>query len=87
MKIERDRKKAKRRDKDELRAEYKRSDFPKGFARGKYTERLRESSNVAVLKPEVAQPNARISSAPVSSLISGRAATKKEIKQYGSDEL
>lgn len=42
-------------DKDELRAEYKRSDFPKGFVRGKYAERLRESSNVVVLKPEVAQ--------------------------------
>ena len=38
-----------------MRAEYKRSDFPKGFVRGKYAERLRESSNVVVLKPEVAR--------------------------------
>ena len=42
-------------DKDELRTEYKRSDFPKGLVRGKYAKRLRESSNVVVLRPEVAQ--------------------------------
>lgn len=42
-------------DKDELRAEYKRSDFPKGLVRGKYAKRMRESSNVVVLKPKVAQ--------------------------------
>jgi hypothetical protein len=47
--------KAKRVGKDELRTEYKRSDFPKGFVRGKYAERLREASNVVVLKPEVAR--------------------------------
>ena len=42
-------------DKDELRAEYKRSDFPEGLVRGKYAKRMRESSNVVVLRPEVAQ--------------------------------
>ncbi|MBI4766327.1 MAG: hypothetical protein HY787_17285 [Deltaproteobacteria bacterium] len=42
-------------DKDELRAEYKRSDFTGGFVRGKYAKRLKESSNVIVLRPEVAQ--------------------------------
>jgi hypothetical protein len=42
-------------DKDELRDEYKRSDFPGGFVRGKYAKRLKESSNIVVLKPEVAQ--------------------------------
>ncbi len=41
--------------KDELRAEYKRSDFPAGLVRGKYAERMRESSNIVVLRPEVAQ--------------------------------
>jgi hypothetical protein len=41
--------------KGELRAEYKRSDFPGGFVRGKYAARIRESSNVVVLKPEVAE--------------------------------
>ncbi|MBU1487310.1 hypothetical protein KKH56_04585 [bacterium] len=48
-------KKVKQADKDELRTEYKRADFPKGLVRGKYAECLRESSNVVVLKPEVAQ--------------------------------
>jgi len=48
-------KKAERTPKDELRAEYKRSDFPKGLVRGKYAERLRESSNIVVLEPEVAR--------------------------------
>ena len=38
---------------DELRAEYKRSDF-KSLERGKYYERVKESSNVVVLDPEVA---------------------------------
>ena len=42
-------------DKGELRAEYKRSDFPAGLVRGKYAKRMRESSNVVVLKPEVAK--------------------------------
>ena len=41
--------------KDELRPRYKRADFPGGFVRGKYAKRLKESSNVVVLRPEVAQ--------------------------------
>ncbi|MDY0222650.1 MAG: hypothetical protein RBR67_16080 [Desulfobacterium sp.] len=48
-------KKGKESDKDELRAEYKRADFPDGFVRGKYAKRLKESSNIVVLRPEVAQ--------------------------------
>jgi hypothetical protein len=48
-------KKDKTPDKDELRPEYKRSDFPGGLVRGKYASRLKESSNIVVLKPEVAQ--------------------------------
>ncbi len=40
--------------KDELRPEYKRSDFPGGLVRGKYAKRMKESSNVIVLRPEVA---------------------------------
>jgi hypothetical protein len=48
-------KKGKPANKSELRAEYKRSDFPAGLVRGKYAERLRKSSNVVVLRPEVAQ--------------------------------
>ncbi len=38
---------------DELRPEYKLSDFKK-LDRGKYYERVKESSNVVVLDPEVA---------------------------------
>lgn len=48
-------KKAKRTGKNELRTEYKRSDFPTGLVRGKYAECLRESSNIVVLEPEVAR--------------------------------
>ena len=64
-------KKGKQTDKDELRGEYKRSDFPKGLVRGKYAERLRESSNVVVLKPEVAQafPNQEAVNSALLSLI------------------
>jgi hypothetical protein len=64
-------KKAKQTHKDELRAEYRRSDFPKGFVRGKYAKRLRESSNIVVLKPEVAQafPNQEAVNSALSSLI------------------
>jgi hypothetical protein len=43
----------------ELRSEYKRSDFG-ALVRGKYIDRLRTSSNVVVIDPEVAYlfPNA-----------------------------
>lgn len=53
-------KKAERASKDELRAEYKRSDFEGPLTRGKYASRLREASNIVVLEPEVAAvfPNA-----------------------------
>jgi hypothetical protein len=48
-------KKDKGTDKDELRPEYKRADFPGGLVRGKYANRLKKSSNIIVLRPEVAQ--------------------------------
>jgi len=48
-------KKDKETEKDELRLEYKRADFPGGLIRGKYAKRLKESSNIVVLRPEVAQ--------------------------------
>jgi hypothetical protein len=58
-------------DKDELRAEYKRSDFPGGLVHGKYTARLKESSNIIVLKPEVAKifPNEQAVNGALLSLI------------------
>jgi len=46
-------KKAKRLGVEELRAEYKRSDFG-ALERGKYVERLRASSNIVVLDPRLA---------------------------------
>jgi len=48
-------KKGKQRNRGELRAEYRLSDFPGGFVRGKYASRLRKSSNIVVLRPEVAE--------------------------------
>jgi hypothetical protein len=53
----------------ELRTEYKSSDF-KGLVRGKYVERLKTSSNVVVLDPEVADlfPNAEAVNSALKSL-------------------
>ena len=64
-------KKVSQTDKDELRAEYKRSDFPEGLVRGKYVKRMRESSNIVVLKPEVADafPNEEAVNSALLSLI------------------
>ena len=39
---------------DELRPEYKRSDFGE-IVRGKYANRIKEESNVVLLEPDVAQ--------------------------------
>lgn len=39
---------------DDLRREYKRSDFPKGFVRGKYAARFAAGSNIVRLDPEIA---------------------------------
>ncbi len=47
-------KKASRKAVDELRTEYKRSDFGK-LVRGKYAARLAAETNVVVLDPEVAK--------------------------------
>jgi len=57
--------------KDELRPEYHRSDFPGGLIRGKYARRMRESSNIVVLKQEVAQafPNEEAVNSALLSLI------------------
>ena len=51
--------KAKKLAADELRSEYKRSDFG-ALTRGKYVEELQTSSNVVVIDPEIAElfPNA-----------------------------
>ena len=64
-------KKVKRTRKDELRSEYKLSDFPTPMVRGKYAKRLKESSNIVVLKPEVAKvfPNEEAVNSALLSLI------------------
>ena len=66
-----DRKQDKTPARDEMRAEYKRGDFPGGFVRGKHAQRLRESSNIVVLKPEVAKafPNEEAVNTALLSLI------------------
>jgi hypothetical protein len=63
-------KKAKKVATGELRPEYQRSDFP-ALVRGKYVERLRKSSNVIVLEPEVASlfPNSAAVNAALRSLV------------------
>jgi hypothetical protein len=64
----------------ELRSEYKRSDFGT-LVRGKYVERLRASSNVVVIDPEVADlfPNAAAVNAALRSLadIAKRAGSRR----------
>jgi len=65
---------------DELRPEYKRSDFGT-LVRGKYIERLRTSSNVVVIAPDVAGlfPNAEAVNAALRSLaeIAKRAGSRR----------
>ena len=65
---------------DELRSEYKRSDFGT-LVRGKYAGRLQTSSNVVVLDPEVADlfPNAAAVNAALRSLaeIARRAGSRR----------
>jgi hypothetical protein len=64
-------KKVSQTDKNELRAEYKRSDFPEGLVRGKYAKCMRESSNIVVLNPEVSDafPNEEAVNSALLSLI------------------
>ena len=47
-------KKAKLNKKDELRQEYKRSDFGE-IIRGKYANQIKEESNVVLLDPDIAE--------------------------------
>jgi hypothetical protein len=70
-------------DKEELRPEYTRADFPAGLVRGKYAKRLKESSNIVVLRPEVAQdfPNEQAVNDALLSLID---IARKTIRQSGS---
>jgi hypothetical protein len=74
-------KKARRKAADELRAEYRRSDFGE-LVRGKYAERIAEASNVVVLEPEVAQafPNDQAVNKALRSLIDGARAAAGSLR-------
>ena len=63
-------KKAKSSMNDELRPEYKLSDFKK-LERGKYHERLKKGSNVVVLEPKIAKafPSSAAVNAALESLL------------------
>lgn len=77
-------KKAKQTDKEELRSEYKRSDFSEPLVRGKYAKRLREASNVVVLRPEVAQafPNEQAVNDALLALIELARKTARPTKRF-----
>ncbi len=62
---------------DDMRPEYKRSDF-ETLVRGKYAQRVRESSNIVVLEPELAKafPNSRAVNTALRKLLRRRKTTK-----------
>jgi len=71
-------KKASRKPTDELRREYKRSDFGR-LVRGKYARRIGVTTNVVVLEPEVAKafPNDRAVNKALRGLMrDGKSATR-----------
>jgi hypothetical protein len=76
-------KKVSRQPKDELRKEYRRSDFGK-MIRGKYAGRIAAATNVVVLDPEVAKafPNDRTVNDALRSLIKIAEATARPVKRH-----
>jgi len=79
-------KKAKQGEQDDLRPKYERSDFPGHMARGKYVARLRKTSNIVVLRPEVAAafPNDEAVNEALLSLIKvARASTRLTKRSSG----
>jgi hypothetical protein len=63
-------KKAKKSNADEMRAEYKRSDFKK-LERGKFYRKVTARSNVVILQPQIAEafPNSAIVNETLSTLL------------------
>ena len=47
-------KKAKAHRAEDMRAEYRRQDFPAGLVRGRYAARLASGSSIVILEPEIA---------------------------------
>lgn len=72
-------KKTKRKVTDELRTEYKRSDFG-NLVRGKYAERVAAETNIVVLEPDVAKafPNDNAVNEALRGLLEGDAPTSRE---------
>ena len=78
-------KKAKPTERDELRPEYKRSDFGK-MVRGKYANRIAAVTNVVILDPEVAEafPNDAAVNEALRSLINiAKASTRPTRRSRG----
>ena len=71
-------KKASRKPTDDLRSEYKRSDFGT-LVRGKYAQRLIEATNVVVFDPQVAKafPNDRAVNKALRKLLRNRKASAR----------
>ena len=71
-------KKGSRKTTDELRPEYKRSDFGT-LVRGKYAARVSEASNIVVLEPQVARafPNDRAVNQALRGLLRDRKASAR----------
>ena len=75
---------------DELRAEYRLTDFPQGMIRGKYSKRISESSNIVVLQPEVvdAFPNEEaVNSALISLIEIARKTTRKPKRSTANKKI
>lgn len=74
-------KKAKSKTDDELRPEYKRSDFGT-LVRGKYAAKIAEESNVVVLEPEVAKvfPNDKVVNEALRGLIKIAKSTARTVR-------
>ena len=75
-------KKVDRKPTDELRRQYKRSDFG-GLIRGKYAQRLAETTNVVVLEPEVAKafPNDRAVNQALRNLIGNELRPEYDLRE------
>jgi hypothetical protein len=78
--------KNKKPDSDELRPEYERLDFPSSLARGRYAKRIKGSSNVILLRPEVAEvfPNEEAVNKALLSLIDIAHKTTRPTRSTGS---
>ena len=75
-------KKARRKSTDELRPEYNRSDLG-ALARGKYTQRVAETTNIVVLDPRVSKafPNDRAVNKALRGLLRKRKSSARSTKR------